>query len=112
MNDPTIDLVRRFAALLDSGRLADLDDLLTPDCRDANPTSFQGPGRAGVAFKVAWYLAANPGARTHFLDLARAEDGVVAEWITEFRDGSVSRHRGHFTILGERIAAFETTHVG
>lgn len=112
MNDAAIDLVRRFGGILDAGRLAEIDELLAPDCRDHNPLPFQGPGRAGVAFKLAWYRALQPAARTRLVHLDVAADVVLAEWITEHTGGGASRYRGRFTIAGDRIAAFEVDRVG
>ncbi|WP_437275225.1 nuclear transport factor 2 family protein [Sorangium sp. So ce375] len=105
-------LVRRLGAVLEHGRIEELDEILTPDCRDENPLAVQLPGRVGVALKAAWYRTCEPESRMRFV--AFDEDGsvVIAEWITELPGRDASRWRGRFVIEGDRIAAFEVIRVG
>ncbi len=110
MTDP-IALVRRFAAVLEHGRLEELDELLTPDCHDGNPIAVQGLGRTGIALKLAWCRAVEPGARSRFVSFDVHGNEVVAVWITNHPDGGESNHLGRFCLVDDRIAAFEVQHV-
>lgn len=110
MTDP-IELVRRFGAVLEHGRIEELDELLTPDCCDGNPIAVQGAGRTGIALKLAWCRAVEPGARSRFVSFDVHANEVVAVWITAHPDGVESNHRGRFRLVDGRIAAFEVAHV-
>jgi hypothetical protein len=112
MTTDGVALVRRFHAVLEHGRLDELDAILSPDCHDANPLSVQAPGRVGVALKLALYRELEPRSRSRILGFELFEDHVVAEWITDHTDGSVTAHRGRFMICDGRISAFEVEHVG
>jgi hypothetical protein len=105
-------LVRRFGAVLDHGRIEELDEILAPACRDENPIAVQPAGREGVALKIALYRAQEPASRSRFVAIDEGDDAVVAEWITEIPSAEPSRWRGRFTIEAARIAAFEVIRVG
>ena len=106
-----LDLVLRFAGVLRSGQLEELDDLLAEDCLDQNPMPFQPPGRLGVAFKLALFHAQHPCAHSTFTKLSLQPGKVIAEWTTTFAGGLNTRWRGNFYFLGERIITFRTAHV-
>lgn len=108
-----ISLARRFTALLGSGRVDELDALITPDCHDHNPLPFQPPGRDGVCWKLAFWRAQMPLAVTEVLDLAAIHDGVEVLWETVASPGEApTRWRVRFTMQGRRISAVEAAHVG
>ncbi len=106
-------LARRFHALLESGRYDELDELVSDDCRDANPLPLQAPGRDGVCFKLAFWRAEWPEARSRVVDVHGDATGAVMRWETVLTPGEAPRtYLGRFDVRDARIAAFEVRHVG
>lgn len=108
-----VQLVRRFAAVLESGNLEALTELLTDDCCDRDPVPLQPAGRGGVAYKLALWRAMKPRSRSRFLHIAPTQGGVTARWRTEPGDGEAPGvFEGRFTTQDGRISAFEVDLVG
>ncbi len=105
-------LVRRFHALLLSERYDELDEIVASDCRDANPLALQPPGRDGVCFKLAYWRAEHPAARSTIVDLHGDETGAVARWETIVTPGAAPlTFLGRFDVRDARICDFGVTHV-
>lgn len=105
-------IVRRFHALLSQERPEALDELVSDDCRDANPLPLQPPGRDGVWFKFAFWRAEHPEARSRLLDLQGDADGAVARWETALSASEAPRtFVGRFEVRDARIRAFEVRRV-
>lgn len=108
-----ISVARRFTALLATGRVDELDALITPSFQDHNPLPFQPPGRDGVCWKLAFWRAERPLAKTEVLDLSPTDFGVEVLWETVAAPGEApTRWRVRFTMQGRRISAVEAAHVG
>lgn len=106
-------LARRFHALLAHDRRDELEALVSADCRDANPLPLQGPGRDGVCFKLAFWRAEWPDARSRIVDVHGDAGGVVMQWETVLVPGDAPRtFLGRFEVRDARISAFEVHHVG
>lgn len=106
-------VVRRFTALLNTGRLEEVDELVTPDCHDHNPLLLQPSGRDGVCWKLSFWRAEKPLAETRILELAPTDEGVEVRWETTAAPGEApSRWRARFAMRGLRIHAYEVDHVG
>ncbi len=108
-----VSLARRLHALLHSDRWDELDDLVTIDCRDANPLPLQAPGRDGVYFKLAFCRAEWPESRSRIVEAHGDAGGAVMRWETVLTPGEAPRtYLGRFEVRDARISAFEVDHVG
>jgi len=106
-------LVRRFASVLETGHFDELAGIVSDDCHDGNPVVLQPPGRDGVCFKLAFWRAERPEARSRLVDVHASEGGAVARWETVAAPGEPARtFLGHFTVRDGRIRAFEVSDVG
>jgi len=107
-----VDLVRRFADVLASGRLEELEAIVAVDCDDRNPLPLQPGGRDGVCYKLAFWRALAPTATTRVVEVTATEDGATARWQTEPAPGEqVGTYVGRFAVREGRIRAFEVAHV-
>lgn len=108
-----VSLARRLHAMLHSDRWDEVNELVTADCRDANPLPLQAPGRDGVYFKLAFWRAEWPEARSRVLDAYGDAHGAVMRWETVFAPGHAPRtYLARFEVRDARICAFEVDHVG
>lgn len=103
--------VRAFTEAFAARRLADMQPLLAPDCRDGNPDPHQPPGALGILWKAALFQAVFDGFETRVEAISGDGGPVTAAWTTRFPDGRVTRWRGHFTVKDARIQAFEVERV-
>lgn len=105
-------LVRRFFSLLESARYDELDAIVSADVDDENPLPLQPRGRDGVCFKLAFWRAEKPEARSVLVDLHGDETGAVAQWETFVSpDAEPLRFLGRFDVRDARIHAFGVTRV-
>lgn len=108
-------LVHRFGQAFSEGATEAFDDVLADDVVDMQPVPLQGPGRVGVALKVAMFRAQYPGFTTRFTSIVGTGDvmhgDADATWVTTFPDGAVTRWRGWFHFRDGKIVAFGTSHV-
>lgn len=101
------ELVRRFAAIMSSGPLDDLREVLCDDVADRDPIFFQPPGREGVAFKLRLYRDAYPHAQSQIEEIFILSEGIQAHWRTQSEPGGpIRRFLGTFIIKDNKIAAF------
>jgi hypothetical protein len=105
-------LVRRLVALFTQGPLEALTELVSDDAMDHNPLPFQPPGREGVAWKLAFWRAEAPQARSWLERLAATPEGAVARWSTELTpDGPSMLFEGHFFVRDGRITSVKVKRV-
>lgn len=100
--------VQRLSGLLAGEGLDRIGEIFTADCRDGNPMPLQPQGCDGIRFKLAFWHAARPLARSIFREVRATAEGAEARWDTESAPGEPeTRWHARFRFAGGRISAFQ-----
>ncbi len=100
----------RFGAAVNSGQLAELDDLVAPECVDHDPAPGQGPGAQGFRDMFAELRTAFPDLHVEVEHLtANDTDVAFAYTVTGTHRGPLMGHDptgGSITMRGMQISRF------